>query len=286
MIRIGIVGSDNSHADRFCELTNLERPDLPHVDGLRVVAICGADPKRTQEVATNGKIEKIVSGPREMVGLVDAAFVVYRHGGLHRENVLPLLEAGIPVFVDKPFACSVADAEAMLNAADRRGVAITSFSTARVAASFVKFLGGLKPETIRGGSVVGPCDPDSEYGGHFFYGVHAVEVMLAAFGHRPRSLVARRVAKTIQAIVSYERQLVSLRLQHDAGGEFLVTVYTSEGTKPHAIDMSTCYYDGLVITKRMLETGKRPLSDEELLAPVRVLEAIGRALKSGSDESV
>ncbi len=57
MVKIGIVGSDNSHAIQFSQLANLPEG----VDGLRikeaeVVATWGAERKRTEEVARVGNI--------------------------------------------------------------------------------------------------------------------------------------------------------------------------------------------------------------------------------------
>jgi predicted dehydrogenase len=49
MIRIGIVGSDNSHAIAFSKLCNLD--EKLHVDGAKVVSIFGLDAARNKEVA-------------------------------------------------------------------------------------------------------------------------------------------------------------------------------------------------------------------------------------------
>ena len=72
MYRIGILGSDNSHADRFSEILN--RSDHPAYlpnSGAKVVAIWGQEAERTQQVATNGRIDTIVAAPEEMIGQVD-----------------------------------------------------------------------------------------------------------------------------------------------------------------------------------------------------------------------
>ena len=69
MFRIGILGSDNSHADRFSEILN--RPDHPAYwpdSGAQVVAIWGQDAERTRQVAENGRIATIVAGPAGDVG--------------------------------------------------------------------------------------------------------------------------------------------------------------------------------------------------------------------------
>src|SRR4051795_4375729 len=128
MIRIGIVGSDSSHALAFAQLANVERA---FGDDARVIAICGADEQHTRDVAEQGRIAEILDGPDAFVGKVDAVMIVYRHGDLHAPNALPLIEAGLPLFVDKPFAIALTDAQRMLDAAAQHGTLLTSFSTLR-----------------------------------------------------------------------------------------------------------------------------------------------------------
>ena len=50
-------------------------------------------------------------------------------GQVHRDRALPFIEAGLPVWIDKPFACHTKDAIAMVEAAQRKGVPILSASS-------------------------------------------------------------------------------------------------------------------------------------------------------------
>ena len=61
---------------------------------------------------------------------VDAVFIGDGggDGSLHAEYVLPFLKRGIPVFVDKPFACDYADARKMVDAAISTGTPLMSCS--------------------------------------------------------------------------------------------------------------------------------------------------------------
>ena len=68
MIRIGIIGSDNSHADRYSELCNM--PDNPKLKDLqvpdaKVVALFGIPEHeaRTLEVSTKYHIPTVVKTP-------------------------------------------------------------------------------------------------------------------------------------------------------------------------------------------------------------------------------
>ena len=132
MLKIGIVGSDNSHAIAYSKLANVTKVVG---DKCRVVGIWGQEEARTKEVAEEGQIETIVDKPDDLVDMVDAAIVVDRHGGLHLEHALPFIEKGMPIYVDKPFAITLEDCREMLKSADASGSLITSFSPLRVAPS-------------------------------------------------------------------------------------------------------------------------------------------------------
>ncbi len=282
VLRLGIVGSDNSHAVHFSQRCNL--PDHPQrVEGARVVAICGKDPKRTREVAEQGRIDAIVDSPADMIGKIDAGLVVYRHGGLHLENARPLLEAGMPVFVDKPLACSVADAEAILEIAARKNVPVTSFSTVRLAQSTKRFIADTLPKCGRSFSAVftGPCDPKSEYGGIFFYGIHSVEMMFEFLGYDIADVSARRIGDHTIATVRYADGTIGIQNMLCGAKGFCASIHGKGGNFYFPYDDSTAYSDGLRTIIEMFRTGKRPYTDEQLLAPPRLLEAVEKSAATG-----
>src|SRR6476620_3117646 len=97
MMRIGLVGTDNSHADDFLQLLN----EAGRHPGFRIVALWGDDPARTRDLARRFAVADVVAAPADLVGRVEAAIVVDRHGALHLGHAAPCLEAGLPVFVDK-----------------------------------------------------------------------------------------------------------------------------------------------------------------------------------------
>jgi len=284
MIRIGIVGSDNSHAIALSQLCNLkETDDQRAIRGARVVALFGLVPERNQEVAAAGKIPTIVAKPEEMIGKVDAVFVVFRHGGLHYRYVRPFLEAGIPAFVDKPLAGSTADAKKILALAKRKGVLLTSYSTIRWAkgtrelAARCAELGG-----ARSGVFGCPADPTSEYGGIHFYAVHAVETMQQVMGVGVTEVGACQSGKNTVAAVSYgDGRTATLHLLADSKHGYLATALCKEGIAGGSLDVSDCYVAGLTRVLAMLKSGKRPLTDAEMLEPVRVLDAIVKSVATG-----
>lgn len=283
MIRIGIVGSDNSHADRFSELVNLDDRS-PHLDGARVDYIYGRDAARTQEVATNNRIPHIVADPREMLGHVDAVMVVFRHGGLHAEHARPFIEAGIPVFVDKPFTIDPAEAQALIDLAQARKAPITSYSTVRWASHTGRFrarmgeLGGV-PAAL----YTSPADRQSGYGGLAFYGVHAVELMHALHGIGVQAIRAVEHGNGCIAVAAqYARgPLVTLQLLKDTAVRFEMTAYGVTEVVHEPLDMSDSYLNGMQAFLDMVRTGQPPLPYEEMVETVRVVDAIERSIVAG-----
>lgn len=113
---VAIVGIENSHAEEIIRYLNVEQPaDVP----VRVVALVAGEDERTRELAALGGIDRIVAESSDLLGMVDALIVTSRDGALHRAHAVPFLEAGTPVWVDKPLAASVADAEEIIAAAER-----------------------------------------------------------------------------------------------------------------------------------------------------------------------
>ncbi len=209
MLRIGIVGSDNSHALEFAKLINVEQM---FGNDVRVVAICGDEQERTEEVARVGNIPSIVADGRAMIGQIDAAMVVHRHADLHARNAVPLLEAGLPMFVDKPIAISLDDAHTILDTAARHNVLVTSFSALRWGPDTERFLADVSEVgALRVGVFSGPCDWASVYGGPLFYSTHTIEIMLRVCGEDVQTVQATRAGANVVATLTFaDGKLVTL----------------------------------------------------------------------------
>jgi predicted dehydrogenase len=182
--RVGILGSDNSHAERFPELLNLEdHPSYWPESGARVHSIWGVDPGRTREVATNGRIPVVASSPEEVVEQCDMVFVVARHGGLHLDHARPVIAARKPLFVDKPFTHTPDQARELISLVEESGIPMTSFSTLRYGSDARAYGEGLeKARPVRYAAYIGPAARKNEYGGIVFYAIHAVELMINFHG--------------------------------------------------------------------------------------------------------
>ncbi len=284
-VRVGLVGSENSHALAFAQLMNL--PDGKNgmkIDGAKATQIWGAQPDKTAQVAKDGNIPKIADSSAAMIGEVDGMICTHRHGGRHRASVVPFLEAGIPVFCDKPLATTVEDAEAMIAAAQKAGVGFSSFSTLRFAGATEKFLEDLRGKAgeLTAGVCAGPCDPNSEYGGIFFYGIHVVELMNAVWGYGCRRVHAQPHGGNIHATCQFEDGAhVVLNLLGNAKVSFNLTAYGTKSWEHFTVDSSDSYYRGLQEIMKVFKDGAWPLTPAQLLEPVKILVAMDTSLKEG-----
>lgn len=64
----------------------------------------------SEDVAKSSRITNIVNDPEEMIGKVDAILLATDDGENHYKMAKPFIEAGLPIYIDKPLAISIDDA--------------------------------------------------------------------------------------------------------------------------------------------------------------------------------
>lgn len=83
----------------------------PPIEGAVVSHIWTDDPSDAPRVAAAARIPRVVSNPRDVIGEVDGVIIATDDGDDHVERARMFVEAGLPVFVDKPLATNRADLE-------------------------------------------------------------------------------------------------------------------------------------------------------------------------------
>jgi virulence factor len=282
VLRVGLVGCDTSHAVAFTErLNHLGIDERLWVEGARVVAaVPGTSLVSPERIP--GFVEQlrgwgvaILERPAELIGQVDAVMLTTADGNVHRELVRPFLEAGLPLFVDKPFACSLDDAWAIVEAARRRGVALTSASALRYCPELIDVQG--RAEEI--GAVVGvdaytpgPLHPRNP--GLFHYGVHGVEMVYALMGTGCQA-VQSVFEEGGEVVVGRwaDGRLGTVRATRRGSYAFGFTCFGERGVVPVAVDSKRLYSDMLRVVVEMFQSRRWPLTADELVEPIAFMEA-------------
>jgi len=190
MLRLGIVDFDSSHYIEFTRRFNaLGVTQDQCVAGAQVILGWPGDstvaPQRIpgfQQQMLAGGVE-LVASPQAMLGRIDAVLILSLGGAVHLERARPFLEAGLPTYVDKPFACSHSDARAMVDLATEHNSMLFATSALRYSDDLDRFaaISGGTGATL-GAVVHGPGHQHPSNPGLLHYGIHCVEILYTLMG--------------------------------------------------------------------------------------------------------
>ena len=279
MINIGIVGAENSHTVAIARILNIEKK----VPGFRLTTVWGESRRFAIDASTRGEIPNIVRDPSEMIGEVDAAIVDHRHAKYHLPAVAPLLEAKIPLFVDKPFCYRVNEGKAFLARAKRLRVPVTSFSVLPKQKAFADLCRQVKKlGDIRSVVSTGPCDIKSKHGGVFFYGIHQVDMVVRLLNHDiTHAEIHRHKTNHTATFYSASGAISTTNLISEGRPAFHISVIGDKGRVDTQIDYdANPYVSGVRSFCRMFRTGKTDETPTTMLTPIAALQALERSLKT------
>lgn len=287
MLRIGLIGTENSHITHFTRFLNVEERH----PGARAVALVGGRSERNQELAELGGIDLIVEEPSDLGDQVDAGIVSTRDGAKHLAHARPLLEAGKAVLVDKPLAASLEDARELLALAERSGAVLLSCSALRFVPEIQHFAPTPETGALRHLHVIGTADPDSEHSGLFFYGIHHVEAALEILGNpvvEPGSVEVSTVRHGDTVVASFRLADAQVTLTFITPGEgtrapFHATAAYENAVLAHELTLSEDYNaPALEEFLGAIAADASPRTPQNLLSPIAMLSAITASLERNS----
>jgi predicted dehydrogenase len=188
-LRAGMIGLDTSHVEQFGRRLNDSNPK-PEFAGCRIVA---AYPKGSPDIQSStsrvpgytkflqDRGVEIVDSIEALVQKVDVVFLETNDGRPHLEQVLPVLKAGKPVFIDKPIAGSLADAIAIVELSRKYNCPMFSSSGLRFDPETLAIRNGKLGE-VRGCDAYSRCVLEPTHPDFFWYGIHGVETLFTIMG--------------------------------------------------------------------------------------------------------
>lgn len=115
-------------------------PSTFGIENAKVTHIWTDDPEDGKKVAKASLIPNIVSRPEDVIGEVDAVIVATDKGWEHVWRCRPFVEAGLPIFVDKPLADNIEDLRVFANWV-KNGAEIMSSSSMRYCKEMMIYYG-------------------------------------------------------------------------------------------------------------------------------------------------
>jgi predicted dehydrogenase len=111
-------------------------PEALGIEGAHVTHVWCEDAERARHVARACRIDNVATRATDVIGQVDAAIIATDIGEEHLERARPFIEAGLPVFIDKPLTTNPAHLR-QFTKWQREGKKILSTSAMRYAHEFV-----------------------------------------------------------------------------------------------------------------------------------------------------
>ena len=294
MIRLGVVDFDTSHVTEFtARLNHKGVPRSQWVEGATVVLGCPGESQMAPERIPAFKAEMqmmgvpLVEKPTDMIGKVDGILVCSLEGGVHLERAAPFLEAGIPCFIDKPFACSVADSQKIVALAARHRAAIFSSSSLRFAPEVVSYLADEQRGNLLGVVTHGPAHlPEPKGGatrnpGLFHYGIHPAELLYTLMGPGcVRVSCAHEKDADVVTGQWKDGRLATVRGLRRGAMEYGFLAFSEKEVKHQKVGTAEVYRELLKQIVKFFQTKKSPVPIEETLELMAFLAA---AVKSSEN---
>ena len=248
--------------------------------GARVTHIWTDDPADAAHVARASLIPHVVERPEDVIGRVDAVIVATDKGDEHVERCRPFVEAGLPVFVDKPLTDNAPDLRQFVEWVGE-GRPILSSSCMRYAKEYAPYRASTHElGEMRFAAITTPKSWER-------YGIHALEGIYAILG-----------PGFVSACNSGTRERNVVHLKHGCGADVVIAaikdmygafgVLTLSGTSGYvSLDFKDTFYAfkaQLQAFVDFLRTGQRPFSFSETVELMKIIIAGIRSRRENGRE--
>jgi len=233
-----------------------------------------------EHVAKCSLIPNVVANATDVIGQVDAVVIATDIGGEHVARARPFIEAGVPVFIDKPLTDNAADL-AVFRRWAAEGRAFMSSSSMRYAKEYMPYrISTRELGDLRYVSITTPKSWET-------YGIHALEGMYPIVG--PGFVSARNTGTKDRNIVHLKHHRgidVIVVANYDMFGGFghLQLIGTAGQAHVSTGDTFYSFKTQLEAFISYLRTGVRPFPIEETFELMQLVIAGIRSREEGGRE--
>jgi len=289
-LKLGMIGLDTSHCPAFTKLLH-DKGGPHHVPGGRVVAAFpGGSPEFSKSYS---RVDKFTEQMRDELGVeildsieavverADAILLESCDGRQHREQFEKIAPFGVPAFIDKPLATTVSDAERIVALSEEHNAPFFSCSSLRLSRGIAELGEGRQ---ILGCETFGPSPILDDFPGHFWYGIHAAEILFAKMGCGCREVTVRKTELADAVIGIWEDGRIGTMYGHqiEKGPGFGCTVFFEGGAaqgmpsdEPPAYALLAQQY------MEFFRTRRPPIDPAETVEIVAFLEAANQSRETG-----
>lgn len=238
------------------------------IPGVKVTHVWTDDPAEAPRVARAALIPNVVARPEDVIDQVDAVIIATDKGHEHVARCRPFVEAGLPIFVDKPLVDSVEDLRVFRQWVVEEGRPILSGSALSYAREFLPYRDPM-PELgeLRFATITTPKSWER-------YGIHALSAVYPILG--PGFVSARHSGDAQHNVVHFRHargvELVAAAIDDMYGGFGFLQLCGTKGSAQASVrDTYYAFKAQLVDFVSFLRTGDPPFpwsETEELMRMV------------------
>ena len=250
-------------------------PENFGVRGAKVTHVWCDDPDNAKKVAKASLIPNILEKPEDCIGEVDAVIIATDQGWDHVERAEKFIEAGIPVFIDKPLADNVKDLKRFIKWANE-GKMIMSSSSLRYTKEYQPYhKSTYELGTLRYINMTMSKSWEK-------YGIHAMEAIYPITGPGYVSVQNTGGIRNNILHLTHERGIdVTIGNIYDIAGSPLKIVGTAGSATVTSQDSYSSFHRQLEVFVEYLESGVRPYPFEETIELMTIIIAGIRSREEG-----
>ncbi len=248
------------------------------IEGAKVTHIWTDDPADAEKVAKASLIDNIVEKPEDVIGKVDAVIIATDKGDEHIRRAKPFIDAGLPVFIDKPLADNTADLEAFIDY-KKNGAKIMSSSSLRYSKELIPYtlstheLGKLRYINMT-------MNKSWER-----YGIHALEPVYAITG--PGFVSVRNTGSDNNNILHLkhrDRIDINLAVIYDTAASPMKILGTHDSVTVTLKDSFFSFKKQLELFIEFVRTGREPFPFDETVELMKIIIAGIQSRNEGGRE--
>ena len=248
------------------------------IPGANVTHIWCDEAPDAGKVAKAAYIPNVVDRPQDVIGQVDAVVIPTDKGWEHVNRARPFIEAGLPVFLDKPLVDSEDDLLQFIRWRDE-GKAFLSTSAMRYAQEYAECRDGI--ESVGELRLITNTTPKSWER----YGIHALEGVypfLSPGGWVSAANTGTEAANVVHARHSSGVDVVLTAIADMYGGFGCLNLHGTKGSlAARATDTFTMFKAQLVAFVDYLRTGRLPFPFDETIELMKIIIAGIRSRQDG-----
>lgn len=282
-LRLGIIGTDSSHAVEFTRIFN-DASAADHVAGARIVAAYrGGNPSlplsRDRIARFTGALRDrwnipFVSAIRDLCPHVDGILLLSVDAGPRIDEFRQAAACGKPIFIDKPLALTFSDAQAIHHLAARRHVRWFSSSSFRFGVAQ-----SLRSADIRSLQLTGPGALQPGYPLDLaWYGIHSIELLFTIMGPDVESVRDERTADADNLTAQWTGHRTATLHLIRPDSTFSIVVQRTGGTEQRIDSIPIGYAPLLRSVVEFVRTGHSPVPPQETLQIFAFMDAAQQSL--------